>query len=83
MKTYHISLLIYCEIAALPLSDICWIAGIHSRRIEMYNIPLNHVESTAENIVIRMTFEYREYNGHVTSVFHVLSSTKKLRRDLF
>ena len=76
MKTYHISLLIYCEIAALPLSDICWIAGIHSRRIEMYNIPLNHVESTAENIVIRMTFEYREYNGHVTSVFYVLSSTK-------
>ena len=76
MKTYHISLLIYCEIAALPLSDICWIAGIHSRRIEMYNIPLNNVESTAENILIMLTFEYREYYGHVTSVFYVLSSTK-------
>ena len=71
MKTYHISIFIYCEIAALPLSDICWIAGIHSRRIEMYNIPLNHVESTAENILIMLTFEYREYYGHVTSVFYV------------
>ena len=76
MKTYHISLLICCEIAALPLSDICWIAGIYSRRIEMYNIPQNHVESTAENIVIRLTFEYREYHRPVTSVFYVLSSTK-------
>ena len=76
MKTYHISLLICCEIAALPLSDICWIARIYSRRIEMYNIPQNHVESTAENIVIRLTFEYREYHRPVTSVFYVLSSTK-------
>ena len=76
MKTYHISLLICCEIAALPLSDICWIAGIYSRRIEMYNIPQNHVESTAENIVIRLAFEYREYHRPVTSVFYVLSSTK-------
>ena len=68
MKTYQLSLLICCEIAAWPLSDI-WIAGIHSRRIEMYNIPQNHVESTAENIVIRLTFEYREHHRPVTSVF--------------